>query len=140
MMNDPAIQFPPALYRFGSQLEVLAEQLGGGTALGFAQIAFSLKVLLHERESRKAVEMARTAASLCSNMCPSAECLVRMGELARAIRDNYVKILSLLPWPMTILRGVIEGSLYAWDDLAEDCAVGSDPEIRETILKIADRL
>jgi len=141
-LNDSTAHFSAPLIMFYTELEALIERLGRCSRFGFSQISCAFSLLVHEKQSRTALEAIRMGVAWCSDACPTAECLVNAGAVARMIRDNYLKLLDILPrfGPLSILRGRMERSLYAWDDLVEDCTVGSDHEIRQTLIEIAKRV
>jgi len=128
-----------AVPRFTRYLANLAAQLEYRPRL-FLLTPFT--VLNGERASRRAIATMREALSLCAEVCEAGHCMAAAGRRATIIRDNYARIVAAieeLPVPAFLKRRV-EQSLTEWDDLVEDCAIGSDPEIRAALTDIAARL
>lgn len=93
--------------------------------------------------SRKLIKATRNFMALCSAACDTGDCLGPMHEKYKGLRDQCARYISmlesfpsyLLKWPALRLHRIIMGD---WDDLAEDCLIGSDIEIRTLINKIAN--
>lgn len=103
---------------------------------------WALVVFKGERMSSKALDILRSNVVICGEACDSGKCLASVYKTASSIRNNYTHIVANmepLPIPRFVKRRVA-ASLAEWDDLAEDCAIGSDPEIRTALFDIAARL
>lgn len=99
-------------------------------------------VIRHERESRRAIRGIRMALSLCRAECALVECIDRIYPEVFLIRDNYHTLMDLCSrhltfWPFKIM---MEQSWADWDDLAEDCAIMGDGEIRDALSTIGAAL
>lgn len=108
----------------------------------FGVFGWALVVFKGERLSRKALDALRSNIVACTAACDSGKCLAGFYKTASTVRDNYLSIVANmepLPIPRFVKRRVAE-SLAEWDDLAEDCAIGGDPEIRAALNDIAARL
>jgi hypothetical protein len=93
------------------------------------------------RISAKAIKKIRDMASTCNEVCESGKCMEALYESVKRTRDLSVELVQTLEktdyiWKRIILR-MWRNSLDEWDNLAEDCLLASDYEIRDLIGKIA---
>lgn len=94
------------------------------------------------RMSYRALHHFRAVMSICGDVCERAECVGKMYALVKAVRDKYSEwadVALQLPC-LWFVRKQTEFILSEWDNLAEDCAIASDPEFRRLIFKIADKI
>lgn len=79
---------------------------------------------------------------MCQSSCAMGSCLASYAPEIKKIRDNHIQIAATLQHlPLAFLfRNMVTESLAEWDDLAEDCAIGGDSDIRKAIAKIANLL
>ena len=62
-------------------------------------------------------------------------------ETAKSVRDAFADLLMLFdssPVKHTLSNAILLKAVEDWDDLAEDCLIASDPDIRASINRIAD--
>lgn len=93
-------------------------------------------------KSKRLLKLTRLRMSLCSELCENAACLEKLYPMIVTLRDNFLKMhaTSLKYKTLAPLRGSLSKAIDEWDDLAEDCAISSDPEIRRLMFKIANAL
>jgi hypothetical protein len=93
-------------------------------------------------KSRRLIKIMRMIMSICSELCENAACLEKFYPMIQTLRDNFVKMhtTSLKYKTLAPLRWSLKKTVDEWDDLAEDCAISLDPEIRRLMFKIADAL
>ncbi len=126
---------------FSRDLAHQADTVGRGTGLA---LGVGWAIIRNERKSREAIKATRLAVSFCAHACESGACLAEVQRVSGPIRDNYLKIASAmrgLPWPWSGYLGRrVENALAEWDELTEDCAIASGPEIRQVLGEIATRM
>lgn len=90
----------------------------------------------------KAITAMRSAFALCSATCADGGCLTSVSEQAKSIGDNFIVIADTVDTMLVpgFVKRHIRETLNDWDDLAEDCVIGGDPEIRKGLHEIASRL
>ena len=111
----------------------------GMSLLWLPVLPFMIGRMLHN--GRLVRESIRNTAELCDQACDKVECLDKFQVNSRKIRDEYfelMEILSDLPIPKFALNP-IERELAGWDDLVEDCYMGSQDKFRNLIKQIAER-
>jgi hypothetical protein len=99
-------------------------------------------IIRFSRESRRTMDILRTAHAACADSCPECSCVESIYNNVRTVRDKVIstaKDIYALPLPSFMKRQLAD-SVAEWDDLAEDCAIVSDPDIRTSIAAIASRL
>jgi hypothetical protein len=113
-----------------------------GVLFGLPGIVFA--VIKQNLESQKVLRRIREAFDRCRLDCTGkdneAACMKMLTDLAVETRDRYAGIeenASYIPVIRTILKKTIRNTLIDWDDLVEDLTIGSDPEIRDLLSKIA---
>ena len=108
--------------------------------VGFVRACFV--VMRGERLSRKALDVMRTSLAICGQACESGVCMHEAYKRVKKIRDQYQLISCVMTdqsFPI-FLRRQVNTSLAEWDDLAEDCLVGGDTDIRKALNDIATRI
>jgi len=97
-----------------------------------------LKVFWLNLRSRAILKRLRTELSRCNN----GNCLKRFQEAAERVRDNYVALSDMVSNSEILgyLKSQTEDCAYDWDDMVEDFVVGTDPEFKEMILQIAEKV
>jgi len=131
----------------GSEHRELAENLLGLSELltskaKFHVAAFKLPFLIlrSARLEKKEITAVREMFAICAANCESGTCAANMYKPISETRDKLIMIsgeLAKLPYPFSLYRRPLENSLHEWDDLAEDCLVASDKDIRSAINAIA---
>ena len=126
------------------EIRDFAQQLTGlkfghgliSTIMAYFQLARNV------REGRSIIFACRQALAMCQNSCAMGSCLASYAPEIKEIRDNHIQIADTLQrLPLSFLfRKMVAESLAEWDDLADDCAIGGDSDIRKAIAEIADRL
>jgi hypothetical protein len=113
-----------------------------GVLFGLPGIVFA--VIKQNRASRKIIRKVRETFDRCRLDCngtnDEAGCMKMLTDLAVETRDRYSSLeehASRVPIARTLLGNPIRNTLIDWDDLVEDLAVGSDPDIRDMLVKIA---
>lgn len=131
--------------RFSGNLGSTAAMLdtGAGAGLMVSIIPQSIfRLVMHHFQSRKTLKIVREATAICAEACDHADCLKGIYKNVSLIRDNYLKIFNLasrLPI-ISILRPWIEADLENWEDLAEDCQIGSDKDFRRLVCQVAEKI
>jgi hypothetical protein len=95
-----------------------------------------------DRTNRAAIAAVRAAMAICSKACADGACMAETYKTAATTRDLYVLLQAgceRLPLPWFVRRRINE-AVDDWDDLAEDCALNADPDIRSALNAIASRL
>lgn len=95
-----------------------------------------------DRRNRKIVAKVRQEMNACDGTCQDGNCLAELYDQVAAMRDINVVIEEFsaeLDIP-GFIRNRLAETTDEWDELAEDCLVGSDPDIRATLNAIAARL
>lgn len=131
----------PNIRGFGQSLAKSREELRLRQGL-MALVKAIILLGYNERASKKMIAVVRAAMTMCQHSCVGGNCLAGYAPEITSIRDNYLGIaeqLERLPFAFMFRKQVAE-SLAEWDDLAEDCAIGGDAEIRQALSEIADRL
>jgi hypothetical protein len=93
-------------------------------------------------EHWKALKYVRFALDQCHGGCDKpASCLYNVYEKVSRIRDGLIETTNgtrgSLFFPSFVIN-ILEEALCEWDELAEECAVSSDQEIRDLLGEIAD--
>jgi hypothetical protein len=97
------------------------------------------RLIKHHLQSRKARTIVRGAMEMCEIACDHADCLEGIHGNVALVRDNYLKVVSVaekLP-VASLLKPLLEEELGHWDDLVEDCVVGSSHEFRSFVNRIS---
>jgi len=138
-MGVAAVEGALAFGQFASELQRVLRGLAGGWP---ALLPAALHLARMERGSRLTLAKVRSAMALCAELCHEGACLGRLLEHAALIRDLHAEIYGrMAAFPLGFLfRKRVELSLHEWDNLVEDCAVASDPEIREMLIELAGRM
>jgi len=88
-----------------------------------------------------AIKKHREFMGLCNTMCEDGKCMDSLYKSVKKTRDMYMQVIPILeeiPYRMkTLVLEMYRHSLDEWDNLAEDCLLASDPEIRSLVGKIA---
>ncbi|MCP4350927.1 MAG: hypothetical protein GY795_36135 [Desulfobacterales bacterium] len=85
----------------------------------------------------------KSSIDSCEDECEKpSECIEQIYQTAQQFRDCFVglhktSLNSSLFFPF---RYHLENAAIDWDDFAEDCAVASDPEIRESLIRLANAI
>ena len=80
--------------------------------------------------------------TLCDTICSHGNCMKVLYNDVSDVRNSYLKMLGLYKQNFPFARFFINSTqknLDVWDDLAEDCLIASDLEIRGLINQIADK-
>lgn len=131
----------PTIDDFIAAVQRRSTEVERGTGLLWP-LKFSWEVIMLNRESKKTIALMRAMMNECAETCPEAGCMTKRYERSAFIREELRKIHSQLvakSVPKVTLH-IFENMLSEWDDLAEDCAISSDPEIRELITSISSKL
>jgi len=124
----------------------LIDILSGATALlcsrSFYAAAFRIPfiVLRSRRIEQQALAITRDVFDTCSYVCDTGACAGNLYTVVKSTRDNLMRLdekLTGLPFPFTLYRSWVDKSLTEWDDLAEDCLISSDKDIRAELNRIA---
>lgn len=98
--------------------------------------------MLDYMKTRKLIRGIRAGMNACDADCEHAACLGTVLDIAKPIRDNYLRIYRVILESGRLsffMKWITEKSLDGWDDLVEDCTAGSDEEFRSLIMKIAEK-
>lgn len=132
------------LQRLERRLNHVTELMGPGLKLGLVSypvLLWSLYVMC--RLSRQCLTMVRQSMSWCGEHCATGGCLAGIYNDVSFIRDSYLRIVQelipQLPLPGIIKRKLTD-NLDDWDDLAEDCYIGMDENVRSLIGQVGDAL
>lgn len=113
-----------------------------GVLFGLPGIVFA--VARQNRGSQKIIHRVRETFDRCQWDCTGSEdeagCMKMLADLAAETRDRYANLeenAAHVPIVRTLLGRSIRNTLIDWDDLVEDLTIGSDPEIRDLLAKIA---
>lgn len=90
--------------------------------------------------ANRSIRTTRKALAACDKQCENCDCMKEIYEPVKNVRDAYGELLKLFQTSRlsyNFSQAIIEKVLVDWDDLAEDCLVSSDPEIRASIHRIA---
>lgn len=108
-------------------------------------VKFHLKMiggsLFAFRSTRNIIKEMRSLMFECGKESDGDKYLTSIYENAKKLRNEYIKIVSAIEsskriWKWPLLQMCRHG-LDELDDLAEDCLLASDPEIRSLINEIA---
>lgn len=128
--------------RLESKLNGVMELMAAGIKLSvvsYPSLLWSLYSM--NRLSRSCLQTVREKMSWCSEYCETGACLARIYQDVSLIRNNYLRIMQdlvpRLPLP-SLLKKRLADSLDDWDDLAEDCYIGMDKEVRSLLSEIAN--
>jgi hypothetical protein len=109
---------------------------------GLPGIVFA--VARQNRASQKIIQRVRETFDRCQWGCIGSEdeagCMKMLTGLVSETRDRYANLeenAAHVPIVRTLLGRSIRNTLIDWDDLVEDLTIGSDPEIRDLLSKIA---
>ena len=94
------------------------------------------------RMNRIALHHFRAVMSICGDICERAECVGKIYALVKTVRDRYSEwadVALRLPC-LFFFRKQTEYILSEWDNLAEDCAIASDPGFRQLVFRIAEKI
>jgi len=95
-------------------------------------------ILMHHIKSRSARVKLRHLLEQCRIDCAT-NCFPNTYKSLVEIRDNHLKLLSLAgkarPWAWMLPW--MESEASRWDDLAEECFIASDQEIKSLVSRIA---
>ncbi|MBT3185682.1 MAG: hypothetical protein HN342_14280 [Nitrospina sp.] len=98
-------------------------------------------VFLAHRCSTRALKKTRNMMGLCGVFCENGRCMATAYENAKKARDGFLRIVTKvekIPYRSKALAvTIVKYNLTEWDDLAEDCLIASDPEIRALASSIA---
>ncbi|CAN2039012.1 conserved hypothetical protein [Candidatus Magnetomoraceae bacterium gMMP-15] len=129
--------------RFSNELEQTIHQITNKNRFFLLTMPGLLfRFFQHRMQSHKTLFAIRTALEFCNTSCKDASCLDNIYEDAKAIRDKYYEIFKQTSGQSIffLFNMMIKDTLSDWDDLVEDCVIGSDKEIRSMISDIAERL
>lgn len=92
--------------------------------------------------SRKSIKEIRANQADCVIGCSENGCSEEFISQVKATRNRMLELNSLVQKSVlpSIVKKHFDNSVIDWDDLVEDCAISSDPEIRESIESIANLL
>ncbi len=124
------------LHELGRQLCDLAQ--AASLPYRFLMIYYHVAVLWLKHH--QLLRLARWRFASCHEVCESAPCLGNLAESIHTIRSGYETLVAssrefslFLP-----LRKPFEQMLADWDEMSEDVAISSDPEIRSLLFRISD--
>lgn len=87
------------------------------------------------------IKKHRELMGLCNTMCEDGKCMDSLYKSVKKTRDMYMQVIPMLeeiPYRMkNLVLEMYRHSLNEWDDLAEDCLLSSDTEIRSLVNSIA---
>ncbi len=126
---------------FSGELEMTLRRFGKSSNFFIEIFPMIIRLFQHQRQSRKTLEIIRAAIDLCVTDCKQAPCLTNIYGDVKLVRDSYIKLLDIISqFPVfSILRHHVEDTLSEWDDLVEDCVIGSDDEFRDLIRQISEK-
>ena len=91
--------------------------------------------------SFNSIKKHRGLMHLCNTMCENGKCMGSLYKSVKKTRDRYMQVIPMLekiPYrTKNLILKMYRHSLNEWDNLAEDCLLASDPEIRSLVGRIA---
>ncbi len=120
-------------------LESDAKGIVGVLRLNLVATAVAFKIYL---SSKRITRKIRDSMALCEEACDTGNCLKTFYRHTKDVMDLCIKSVSMLEaspylWKWPILR-LYRRTLESWGEIAEDCLIGSDIEIKNLINRIAD--
>ncbi len=128
----------------------LIERMNSTLAPGNAYFTGIHLIFLHVRPlflhmrllylQKKYLSLVRRQMAECATACDSLTCVkIACADLSR-LREGYAQLIEIsgkLPHLAPLRRDLIN-TLEELDELADDCAVSLDPEIRDMLCRFAD--
>jgi hypothetical protein len=90
-----------------------------------------------EEYNKAIIQQIRDTFNQCVN---EAACMKMILDISIETRDKYFELrqsAAKIPVIEKLIGTTIEDTLMQWDDLVEDLTIGSDPDIRATLLQIS---
>ena len=80
--------------------------------------------------------------NFCTQACPSVDCVTSVTTKVHQINSVMGLMLKKLEAKKVFgpLIPQFEKMFTEWDELAEDCAIATDPEIRDLLSRVADAI
>lgn len=105
-------------------------------------IVFTWDLFRLQYKSKRAIRLTREMMQECDVHCPEASCMEKRYERSAFVRDQLLIMNERLVkkgFPKSITNP-FEEMLDDWDELATDCALSADSEIRELFSSISAKL
>jgi hypothetical protein len=98
---------------------------------------YAAKMLM---QNKQLLRLARWRLSACDQACEEAPCLDSLRESIQTLMAGLAVLLERTRQVAVFLplRRLVADTMSEWEEVSEDVAISSDPEIRSLIFKISD--
>jgi hypothetical protein len=126
---------------FSRRIEVSKAILKDAGTLSFFTVRAIFTTLTISMLSLYFLSNVRQTFEQCGNSCPSVDCIDI--EKVRSVRDQLITLSDAISERSTVdffTGKLVRRMLTNWDDLVEDMVIATDPECRDLINQVAEKI
>jgi len=142
MCRMSAVECFPDIEPLLSSIRLTASPLAGGRLFLLQVPALTLALWRLRRQHAASIAKLRAMFLACDKECADPVCLSKVHDLAATVLSGLYAMPPLIPKPFWAapIRRLTESMIIEWEDLSEDCAIASDPDIRALLNQVSEAL